>query len=175
MNGIELQKPGPIFCATDYTQKIPRKIITSFKYDLLRNLDWICAEIMVKFLEANNIKFKGDEILAFVPMHPVKKSIRGFNQSELIAQKLSMMLELPTFPLLTKTRKTSAQMTLNRVQRLTNLVGAFKSSNCQGRTVILIDDVVTTGATLIECEKSLVKAGAAKVIPFAFCRDKVLS
>ncbi len=165
------QDKKQILCATDYNNKVVRKTITSMKYDGLQGLDIRIAELMHKFIKQNRITFSKGSVITFVPMHKDKQTFRGFNQAELIAQKLSVMLNLPCFTLLEKIRRTPSQMLLKREQRLTNLKGAFESRMCEGENIILIDDVTTTGATLRECESELYMAGAASVTCFAFCRD----
>ncbi|MDB4940371.1 MAG: ComFC, amidophosphoribosyltransferase [Candidatus Doudnabacteria bacterium] len=163
--------PKTTLAATNYGQKIVSTIVSNLKYDLLKDLDVFCAQIMFKFLQENNIVFDNASIITFVPMHYSKQQLRGFNQAELIAQKLSVILELPCFKILTKTKRTTAQMVLNREKRLINLKGTFESFNCAGKKIILIDDVITTGATFDECTKALYLAGAKEVRCFAFCRD----
>lgn len=162
---------GKTLAAANYKQREVFKIITSLKYDLIKDLDFYCAQIMFEFLLQNNIKFTDDWIITYVPMHKTKQQLRTFNQSQLIAEKLSILLELPCFSLLIKNKRTPSQMTLKREERLKNLKGAFESFGCEGKKVLLIDDVFTTGTTLKECRVALRQAGASEVCCFAFCKD----
>jgi competence protein ComFC len=171
LNSIKLLKNQEFLAATNYSQKVAAKMVSSLKYDLLRDLDFWCAEVMFRFLKANQITFDEDTIITFVPMHYAKQQIRTFNQAELIAQKLSIALELPCFKILTKVRRSPAQMTLNQEQRLTNLKGTITSARCDGKKILLIDDVFTTGTTFRECKEALYKGGAKDVRCFAFCKD----
>ncbi|WP_286239805.1 ComF family protein [Neptuniibacter halophilus] len=99
-----------------------------------------------------------------VPMHPYSLIRRGFNQADLLARQLSRLSGIPLAShLIRKTRTTHAQMGLNRQQRLRNQKGAFNCKRCPGLHLILIDDVMTTGATLETLSHSLKKAGARRV------------
>lgn len=104
-----------------------------------------------------------------VPLHQSKRGARGFNQSELIARTalkhLPKRLELASGVLVRK-RATVSQVELTREERLENIRDAFRVEDrrrVQGRTVIVVDDVMTTGTTLSECARVLKKAGAEKV------------
>lgn len=101
-----------------------------------------------------------------VPLHRKEQRSRGFNQAELLATRLAAWLELPMLPLLTKPYETLPQKELSASRRQGNLLGAFdvpEPAQAAGKTVLLVDDVITTGATLDECAKMLKLAGAAEV------------
>jgi ComF family protein len=111
-----------------------------------------------------------------VPLHKTKRSDRGFNQAELIARAavkhLSQRLELAT-PVLIRQRATVSQVGLTREQRVANVRDAFRVRDRQrvcGRTVIVVDDVMTTGTTLSECARVLKKAGAERVVAATVAR-----
>lgn len=98
--------------------------------------------------------------ISFVPSHWYRKYFqKGYNQSELIARALAEQLELPIWEGFRKKRATVSQLKLKRKERLKNLDSAFElrniSSLSSGTTVVLIDDVTTTGATLNELAKTL--------------------
>ncbi len=111
-----------------------------------------------------------DSILVVpVPLYRSKRRERGFNQAELIARaalkRESSRHELRT-DVLERTRPTISQIGLTRPQRIENLRGAFRVSHLNrvaGRTVLLVDDVLTTGTTASECARILRKAGAEKI------------
>ena len=110
-----------------------------------------------------------------VPLHPKKKRARGYNQSELLARDFArrVKLELDTVSLV-RTRDTVSQTTLGRQGRLENMVGAFtcvRPEAVKGKTVLLIDDVATTGATLEGCAVALRQAGAKRVLAYTFARE----
>lgn len=105
------------------------------------------------------------EIVTFVPMTEWEEKQRGFNQSELLAREVANRLGLPLLPALVKTRDTSAQKQLTRKEREENLKDAFECvfKEVKHRSILLVDDVFTTGATANACAHVLSKAGARDV------------
>ena len=104
-----------------------------------------------------------------VPLHKSKRSERGFNQAELIARaavkRLRQPIEVAT-GVLVRQRATISQVGLSREQRIANMSDAFRvraPRHVRGRTVIVVDDVMTTGTTLSECARVLKQAGAERV------------
>lgn len=99
-----------------------------------------------------------------VPSGAHRDRVRGFNVARLVAAELGRRLELVPSPHFGRTRQTRAQVELTRAERLTNLIGAFawRGPRLSG-SVLLVDDVVTTGATLLEAARSLRSAGASEV------------
>lgn len=100
-----------------------------------------------------------------VPLHPLKRWLRSYNQSELIAQDLCLRTGLSLTPaLLRRTRFTKSQTTLNGFERAKNVSQAFAASPAvRGLSILLIDDVTTTHSTLLACAGALRAAGAARV------------
>lgn len=100
-----------------------------------------------------------------VPLHPFKRWLRSYNQSELIAQDLCQRTGLPLKPnLLRRTRFTKSQTTLNGFERAKNVSQAFAASPAvRGLSILLIDDVTTTHSTLLACAAALRAAGATRV------------
>ena len=106
-----------------------------------------------------------------IPLHPAKRTERGFNQAELIAQTFSQRTNIEVaLDILRKVKETGSQAkTANRADRLQNLKDAFAVNadvlkKYDGKTIILIDDVATTGATLIHASSALTSAGAKNII-----------
>jgi ComF family protein len=110
------------------------------------------------------------EVAVPVPLHPSKRRARGFNQ----ADDLARVLGLPLAGALRRVRKTAAQADLAADARLVNVRSAFAMTRQQpriaGRTVLLVDDVTTTGATLNECALTLRAGGAAEVYAITAAR-----
>jgi len=102
-----------------------------------------------------------------VPLHPVRRREREFNQAAVLAKVITRKFKITfTEDNLLRTKHTSPQTELKRFERLNNLKGAFKLKNperIRGKTILLFDDVFTTGSTLNECAFCLRRAGAAKV------------
>lgn len=108
-------------------------------------------------------------LLIPIPLGRKRRRMRGFNQSELVARELAAIAPhlLEYRPdILKKIRETPAQTTLGRTERLRNLSNAFaiaEEHNLRGRTIILIDDVITTGSTIAHASKALRAAGASDI------------
>jgi ComF family protein len=103
-----------------------------------------------------------------VPLHSVRKRGRGFNQSEILAQELSKVTHIPVLKkILKRTRNTKDQTKLTPEERIENVKGAFALRDpdiIEGKRIILVDDVMTTGATLWECATVLREAGAETIM-----------
>ena len=107
--------------------------------------------------------------VTFVPMHRKDRRRRGYNQSELLARALGERLSLPVEPMLKKVRHTPHQRELPAKERRVNLSGAFAPAKEHApETVLLVDDIRTTGATLAECAKVLREMGAKRVYTACF-------
>lgn len=102
-----------------------------------------------------------------VPLHRIRKAERGYNQSEYIAKGVSKITTLPIEKhVLKRKRMTATQTKMNIVERKQNIKDAFAVKNSkliQGKTILLIDDVLTTGSTMSECGRVLLLNGALKV------------
>lgn len=97
-----------------------------------------------------------------VPIHRTRENVRGFNQSVLLSAQLPAEKLNPR--LLTRIRATKPQVRLKREERLTNLKGAFQAApEVAGKTILLIDDVYTSGGTAVACAEALFAAGAVEV------------
>ncbi len=107
------------------------------------------------------------DAVAFVPLYAAKKRKRGFNQSQVLAAGLGRRLHKPLLSrCLVRIRRTPSQTNLTAADRLTNVKGAFEARWLrwvQDKRVLLIDDVMTTGATVSECALALKQGGAAQV------------
>lgn len=109
------------------------------------------------------------ELVTFVPLSKKHRRERGYNQSEALAGELGKLLGLPVKPVLEKGKENKTQHLLSARERRQNVRNVYRvsSSEVQGKRVLLVDDIVTTGATLRECAGQLYRAGAERV--FALC------
>lgn len=102
-----------------------------------------------------------------VPLHPVRRRARGYNQAALLARELSRRIKVPTKAnTLLRTHPTPSQTHLTAPERISNVAGAFETrrrSELKGKRILLVDDVMTTGATVNACAKAL-KIGGAKAV-----------
>ena len=117
------------------------------------------------------------DLLCWVPLHRRKERARGYDQSRLLAEAVGRRLDMPAIPLLEKHHATKTQSRLARPeQRRANVSGAYRlcadGKAAAGKRVLLIDDVLTTGATLSECARMLRAAGAAEVLCATLARTR---
>ncbi|MBI1821305.1 MAG: ComF family protein [Nitrospirae bacterium] len=114
-----------------------------------------------------------------VPLHSTRLKAREFNQSLLLAETAGRLLRKPLeIHLLKKNTPTDPQMKLSQADRKGNLKNSFTLANpghVKGKTILVVDDVFTTGATLNECAKVLKKGGCRKVVGFALARTLLRS
>ena len=111
--------------------------------------------------------FSQYDILSYIPVSPLRKLHRGYDQVELIATTVAEELGVKLIPTLRKIRNTPPQSGFKDVsQRRANVLGAYKikdASLVRGKQILLLDDVITTGATASECARVLLVAGAKEV------------
>lgn len=175
----EPPKESYISAVFDYRHKVMKRAIWRFKYENVRGLanffgESLYGEIVGDLGESLHFSKTEVFLLVPIPLHTKRLRERGYNQSELIARSLlqhdvNKLLELSVTSL-TRTRATKPQARSDRRSaRLANLAGAFKAehSTVKGRNIVLIDDVTTTGATLSEARKALIRAGARSVYAYA--------
>lgn len=157
-------KLSGIIIAAKYDEGPTKEMIYGLKYLGLTALAGELASIVAGRIRS--LPIISDCLVVPVPLHIRKFHRRGFNQSELIARSLSEILDLPGGDALVRTKDTASQVGLSRSKRLKNVVGAFRCEDTElvsGKNILLVDDVMTTGATLSECAKALKDAGAKKI------------
>ena len=149
-----------------------RELIHLLKYNGVRPAANVLGRMLAEAVEDLQPHFSGTEVLiAPVPLHARKQRQRGFNQSELIARSaLKLTTTGSRFDLsasvLERCRETTSQIGLSRHQRRENIRGAFrvtKPDDVNGREVLVVDDVFTTGTTVSECARILRRVGASRV------------
>ncbi len=147
--------------AFDYDD-IVKGLVYRYKYGGALNLTEFFAKAMCyKFLQM------GEEIdfVTFIPMTYKDKNKRGYNQSYHLAKAVSVMLEIPLLLKVRKTKQTKIQKRLDYKHRQKNLKNAFSiEDDVEGKSVLVVDDVLTTGATLDEMARCLKKNGAKRVV-----------
>jgi ComF family protein len=147
---------------------IKRSKYSQKRFSALREVSKFALQDML----ARHVTFP-DSTVVPIPLSNKKQRRRGFNQAALIAEVFSKAYAMPlTNSLLLRQQDTSSQHRLDRQQRLQNLKGAFVSSpQVVGKSIILVDDICTTGATLIEAAGVLYHNGASDVTAFTLSRQ----
>jgi ComF family protein len=146
-----------------------RKLIHEFKYSGLPQL----ASKLGPLMSAAMPREQRFDLIVPMPLHWRKRLERGFNQSELLAKVLSKRTGIPVVNALRRRKSTPPQAGLTRAQRRLNVAGAFEADQREridGRHVLLIDDVLTTGATASACAAVLKRAGARRVTLLTLAR-----
>ena len=142
---------------------VARGVAVRLKYGRKVALARTMARYMAPLIEAQGT----DVLLVPVPLHRSRIWSRGFNQSAIVARELSRLTGLPTLAgALTRTKRTPPLKGMSPLQRRRAVAGAFKvpeSEAVRGRTIVLVDDVLTTGSTANSCARALQRAGAARV------------
>ena len=163
----------------DYRHPSIKRAVWRFKYENARGFADVFAEKLYEEILGelgDNLHTSPNETFLLIPIPLYKKRLheRGYNQSELLAKAIIKYDQAHLFEFapnfLTRTRATTPQArSEKRAARLANLRGAFASTDptrIRGRVVILIDDVTTTGATLLEAKRALAPAKPRKVLAF---------
>lgn len=177
---IQTDAGGRAYTLFGYRDDNVRKVIHALKYRGNKEAAELLAQAFLdtlpEYIEERIALDLSKDIRAVpVPLSPGKQRVRGFNQTGRIAE---LFCEQSGCPLekdaIVKIRETKNQTGLKREERLVNLRGAFAvpdAGRVKGKTIILLDDIVTTGSTLGEAERALSNAGAKQVIPIALARS----
>jgi ComF family protein len=156
-----------------------RQAIHAFKYRGRTALDTPLAALLWEYSRYGDgvaIPFAQLSCIVPVPLHTLRRWRRGYNQSALLAQKLSALSQVPSAEVLRRIRHTQPQIELDSIHRAANVRGAFVVDERARReysrleSVLLIDDVATTGATLEECARVLKADGVQKVYALTLAR-----
>ena len=147
-----------------------RELVHSFKYESSPFLDALMGDWMTRVWRQSGLPV---DALVPVPLHRRRRGERGYNQSELLARRVSAACGLPMWThALTRVRYTEQQAHLKLAERQHNLANAFRAdAGCvRDKSLVLVDDVFTTGATLRECAKALLESGAYDVCALTLTR-----
>jgi len=162
--------------ALNYQDHLVKKAILSAKYppylfSLIKKL-CICLIETIKLSPVYDYWLKEKFVFVPIPLSPKKQAIRGFNQAILIGQELSRAINLPLeTKILLKKKNTKSQAQLNFEQRKINIKNCFNvKSGLKNKKIILIDDLITSGATINEAARTLKQSGAQEIWAVALAR-----
>ncbi len=152
-----------------------REAVHRLKYRGWRAAAPLLGGLLAGYLEQHSLpRLTGDAILVPVPLHPRRLRSRGYNQSNLLAREAGKLLELPVREDLLKRVNDSLPQVEARTRehRRANVAGNFESAaEVAGLSILLVDDVATTGSTLVSCAAALKDAGATSVRGLALARE----
>lgn len=124
----------------------------------------------------NNLDYEGIDVISCVPLSKKRFRKRGYNQSRLLAKEISERIGIPERELLKKNKDNLAQSkTKSSKERLINVAGVYsmqRGADVERKTVLLVDDIVTTGATISECARILRREGAERVFAVTYARHR---
>jgi len=149
-----------IFIGYEYSEKL-KTLMHIYKYERFTTLAYYFASSISRLIQYPD---KIDLIIP-VPLHPSKQRERGYNQSELIVKHLSELLNIEyQTDILIRKKNTVSQTTLNKNERIQNVNDAFMcSKNAHNKTILIVDDVITTGSTLKACAECVFTNGAKNI------------
>ena len=146
-----------------------RRLVHALKFDRFDRLGPPLGRIAAGHGRGLLASLPACDVVVPVPLHLTRRFVRGFNQAEFLARGVAVAAGLPCAPsLLSRVRRGRRQRGLTSRARRASLAGVFRAARgARGRSVLLVDDVVTTGATLEACATALRDAGARSVVAFA--------
>lgn len=175
-------------CSALAYKGVVKKLIYTFKYKpYVTDLRSVLGDLFYESLIQNEgfmRMLQTKPVFVSIPLHSSKLKNRGYNHAQILAAELAKRFSFPVADLLTRTRKTASQFGLNREDRKKNIDGAFSLSGQVENTrrsarmtakefpsILLVDDIVTTGATFNEAASVLKKAGVQKVWGVSLAKD----
>lgn len=158
-----------VLIALDLNQDIVKEAIYKFKYYFVKDLGALLSELLIQYLEGKKDEYLllNFDVITPVPLSRKKKLYRGFNQSEVLSKAVSKHFNwFHSSELIHRRDTLKPQVDLSHDQRYENVRNIFSLKSpgvVKGKKILLIDDIVTTGATLSSCAKALKKSGAKEV------------
>lgn len=163
---IKRRKPLQGIMVASYFEEGPiKELIHNFKYNHILELKELLGEMMADTLRAN-LEPEKNILIVPVPLYWLREKQRGYNQAGILTWEISQRLNLASQKILSKKRHTKRQVDLKGKDRRQNLRDVFKlrsGLDVKGKTIIVVDDIATTGTTLKECAKVLKRGGTKRV------------
>lgn len=151
---------GDVRCIWPYAG-CAKQLVTGLKFNCMEDCADVIADEMVQ--EAKGMMLPPDTIVTWVTMPDIRRRERGIDHGRVLCEAVACRLGLPSRQLLLRARRTHTQRGLDAQKRQQNVAGAFECLEKLSTSVLLIDDVFTTGATVRACAEVLQKSGASRV------------
>ena len=162
------------FATSAYRSRgVVRDLIHALKYGRQLHLRHWLGRMLAEGFDDPRLEAMSIDGVVPVPLHPAKLREREFNQSALLAREAARRRGLPVLDCLRRGRFTETQTHFHREERFANLSGAFEmrtGADVRGQTLVLVDDVLTTGSTADSCARALREAGAVAVVVITVAR-----
>ncbi|MCD8026252.1 MAG: hypothetical protein LUF33_04830 [Clostridiales bacterium] len=163
---------GQFLCAAPFPyMDIFKRAVLNFKF---YNCGGYTRQLAFMTVQSINEVYRDEhfDLVTCVPMHKKQLKLRHYNQAELLAKECAEIMKIPYEDTLIKVKDNKPQHSIKASERSKNVKGAYKAKDkslIEGKRLLIIDDIITTGCTLGECGKTLMKAGAEKVSCAAVC------
>ena len=175
--GAQCRKKGDYFTlctAPLYYEGKVRESLLRYKFGGARSCAAAYAPLVAECVQR---EFPGGfDLLSWVPVSRQRLRKRGYDQAQLLAEELGKLLDVQPVAVLEKVRHVPAQSGMGSAEkRRANIIGAYRAltpDKLEDKRILLVDDIVTTGATFSECAKTLLRAGAQQVLCAAVARDR---
>lgn len=148
-----------------------RSIVIALKYKNITEMAKTIAFMMYELIKKFHIKA---DLIAYVPSHRERTKARGYNQAEMISRELSKLTGIAVIHSLKRVKNNECQVLFSSRERWYNVKDIFEChDNLSSKDVLIVDDVITTGATIYYSSKALKKAGAGAVTAVSFARTEI--
>ena len=156
-----------------YYKDLVRESLLRYKFHSATGYCEVYGKLIAKCIDENDINC---DIITYVPLSKKRQKMRGYNQAELLANEISKLSGVPVLKLLEKTSHNPAQSGISSPEkRKLNVSGVYKVVNTEaakGKTILIVDDIITTGATISECAKMLKQQGSGEIFAASLARSK---
>lgn len=156
-----------------YYSGVTKELIARLKYKSDFKAGEVLVKHMINTIKSHNIEF---DLITYVPSSKKRMKKRGYNQSKYLAKTVGNIMSTKVLKILDKTKETKDQIGLNEKERWDNLKDCFKCTNnkiIKGKKILLVDDVITTGATSFYCSKIMISNGASEVNILTAAKSKI--
>ncbi len=161
-----------IFVISSYNNELLKHLIHNFKYKFIEELSEPLGLLIAQGL--TNSHLLSPDLIVPIPLHNRRLRWRGFNQADLLANSIGLTIPINSTCLVRQKYTTSQVKVKSKKKRLSNLKGAFviqHPEKIKDKSILLVDDIVTTGSTINECAKILKNAGAKEVSAIVLTRE----